>query len=66
MKRIKGERCRLSDIRVGQICNILYLEIKESELKKHLLEMGLIPQTIVKVKKKAPFRRPDSYRVKRL
>lgn len=61
MKRIKGEKCRLSDLKIGQLCKILSLEMKNIELKIHLLEMGIIPGTITKMKKKSPFRRSNGY-----
>ena len=66
MRRIKGEKCRLSDLKIGQQCKILSNEISQKQLRLHLLEMGLIPETVVKIKKIAPFRNTYSNRVKRL
>jgi len=60
MKRIKGEKCRLSDLKIGQLCKILSVEIKNTDLKRHLLEMGLVPDTLVRIKKIAPMRKPYS------
>lgn len=60
MKRVKGEKCRLSDLKIGQLCKILRVEITENDLKRHLLEMGLVPDTLVKIKKIAPMRKSNS------
>ena len=54
MKRIKGEKCTLSDLKVGQSGKVLELNMDDVDLKRHLLEMGLITNTIVKIKKAAP------------
>lgn len=58
MKRIKGEICRLSDLKVGQSAKILCINISNQELRIHLLEMGLIPSTKVIIKKVTPLRDP--------
>ena len=56
MKRIKGEKCRMSDLKIGQSCKILSVEIRKKQLKLHLLELGLVPETKIKIKKIAPLR----------
>lgn len=48
----------LADLRVGQLCKIIDININNQELKRHLLEMGLVTNTVVKVKKIAPFGEP--------
>lgn len=58
MKRIKGEKCTLSDLRVGQSGKVLGLNMDDIDLKRHLLEMGLTVNTIVKIKKAAPLGEP--------
>lgn len=58
MKRIKGEKCSLSDLKVGQNARILEINIRDLDLKRHLLEMGLIKNTSVNIKKIAPFGDP--------
>ena len=58
MKRCKGEKCNLSDLRAGQLGKVLEVNIENIELKNHILEMGLTRNTIVKVKKSAPFGEP--------
>lgn len=57
MKRIKGEICNLSDLKVGQHGKILELNLP-GEMKIHLLEMGFTKNTEVRVKKKAPLGEP--------
>ena len=57
MKRVKGEICNLADLKVGQHGKIIAVNIK-GELKIHLLEMGLIKNTEVRVKKIAPLGEP--------
>lgn len=56
MKRVKGEKCRLSDLRIGEQCKILSNEIRPKQVRLRLLEMGLIPETKIKIKKIAPLR----------
>ncbi len=58
MKRVKGEICRLSDLKVGQLGKVISIQIPAGDLKRHLLEMGLIQDTVVKVKKIAPLGEP--------
>lgn len=58
MKRIKGEKCKLSDLKVGQNAKIIEINIEDFELKRHLLEMGLTQNTLVNIKKVAPFGEP--------
>lgn len=58
MKRIKGEKCNLFDLKIGQSAKILDVNIKENDLKIHLLEMGLTPDTKVIIRKIPPFGEP--------
>jgi len=58
MKRIKGEKCNLFDLKVGQSGKILEINVKENGMKIHLLEMGVIPETKVTIKKVSPFGEP--------
>ena len=58
MKRTKGEKCNLFDLKIGQSAKILEINIKETELKIHLLEMGLAPGTKITIKKQSPFGEP--------
>lgn len=58
MKRIKGEKCNLFDLKIGQSAKVLEINIKEPDLKIHLLEMGLTPGTKVIIKKLSPFGEP--------
>ena len=56
--RKKGECCMLSELKVGQNGKILGIEEKNREIRRHLLDMGIIVGTIVEVKKIAPFGDP--------
>lgn len=58
MRKYKGEVCKLSDLTVGQECKILNINDTKSNIKTHLLEMGLTKGVNVKVKKVAPFGEP--------
>lgn len=58
MKRVKGEECTLAELKVGQCSKIIEIQIQDGDFKRHLLEMGLIKDTIVKVKKIAPLGEP--------
>ena len=57
MKNI-GEKCVLSDLKVGQQAKVLDVLINETDLKIHLLEMGIVKDTVVKIKKVAPIGEP--------
>lgn len=58
MKRIKGEVCNLSSLKVGQRAKILAIAIEQEEVKRHLLELGFVVGTQVKIKKMAPLGEP--------
>lgn len=60
MKRVKNEKCRLTDLYINQLCKVLEINIFDKQLKLRLLEMGLVPNVIIKMKKKAPFRKSYS------
>lgn len=60
MKRVKNEKCRLTDLYINQRCKVLEINIFDKQLKLRLLEMGLVPNVIIKMKKKAPFRKSYS------
>ncbi len=57
MKKI-GEKCFLSDLKVGQKCIILKLNEDNKEIRRHLLDMGVTKDTIVTIKKVAPMGDP--------
>ena len=58
MKRIKGEKCFLVDLKIGQVAIILDILMDKKELKIHLLEMGIVKNTILKIKKVSPLGEP--------
>ena len=57
MKKV-GEKCLLSDLRVGQIAKILKLNETNRAIRRHLLDMGMTRDAIVTIKKIAPMGDP--------
>ena len=57
MKKI-GEKCVLSDLKVGQTAKILKLNETNKAIRRHLLDMGMTRDTIVTIKKIAPMGDP--------
>ncbi len=57
MKKV-GEKCVLSDLRVGQTAKILKLNETNKAIRRHLLDMGIIKDTEVTIKKIAPMGDP--------
>ncbi len=56
--RRKGEVCNLSELKIGQVAVIKNINISNSNIKRHLLDMGLIKGTRVLIKKIAPMGDP--------
>lgn len=57
MKKV-GEKCVLSDLKVGQRAKILKLNETNKAIRRHLLDMGMTRGTEVKIKKIAPMGDP--------
>ena len=57
MKKI-GDKCVLSDLKVGQTAKILKLNETNKAIRRHLLDMGIIRDTEVTIKKIAPMGDP--------
>jgi len=57
MKKV-GEKCLLSDLMVGQKAKILKLNETNKAIRRHLLDMGMIKDTEVTIKKIAPMGDP--------
>lgn len=49
---------KLSELKVGEKAKIVQLDIQNKEIRRHLLDMGLTKNTIVKIKKIAPMGDP--------
>ena len=45
---------RLSEAKVGDNLKIVSINLKNKKLKQHLLNMGLVKNTIIKINKVAP------------
>lgn len=56
--RRKGEICNLSELKIGQVAIIKNINISNNNIKRHLLDMGLIKGTKVLIKKIAPMGDP--------
>ena len=57
MKNV-GDKCVLSDLKVGQTAKILKLNETNKAIRRHLLDMGIIRDTEVTIKKIAPMGDP--------
>lgn len=57
MKTI-GDKCVLSDLKIGQRAKVLKLNETNKEIRRHLLDMGITIGTLVTVKKIAPMGDP--------
>lgn len=57
MKKI-GEKCLLSDLKVGQKAKIIKINEINKKIRRHLLDMGVTRDTEVKIKKIAPMGDP--------
>lgn len=53
-----GEKCYLSDLKVGQRAKVLKINEKNRTIRRHLLDMGIIRETEILVKKIAPMGDP--------
>ena len=49
---------KLSELKVGQKAKVLNLNIEDKQIKRHLLDMGITREVIVKIKKIAPMGDP--------
>ena len=57
MKKV-GEKCVLSDLKVGQKARVLKLNETNKAIRRHLLDMGVTKDTEVTIKKIAPMGDP--------
>ena len=57
MKKV-GEKCLLSELKVGQRAKVLKLNETNKAIRRHLLDMGVTRDTEVKIKKIAPMGDP--------
>ena len=53
-----GEKCNLSDLRVGQAAKVLKLNEKNKAIRRHLLDMGVTRGVEITIKKIAPMGDP--------
>ena len=55
---------KLSQLKVHQYALILSVSIPKKKLKKRLLELGIVPETFIKVVKIAPLKDPISIEIR--
>lgn len=53
-----GEKCNISDLKVGQKAIVLKLNEKNKAIKRHLLDMGITRGVEIEIKKIAPMGDP--------
>lgn len=57
MKKI-GDKCNLSELKIGQKAIVKKLNFENREIRRHLLDMGVTRGVLVKIKKIAPMGEP--------
>lgn len=53
-----GEKCNLSELKVGQRAKVLKLNEQNKAIRRHLLDMGITRNVEIKIKKVAPMGDP--------
>ena len=54
----RGEKCNISDLKVGQKAIVLKLNEENKAIRRHLLDMGITRGVEIKIKKIAPMGDP--------
>lgn len=54
----KGEKCNISDLKVGQKAIVLKLNEENKAIRRHLLDMGITRGVEIQIKKIAPMGDP--------
>ena len=54
----RGERCNISDLKVGQKAIVLKLNEENKVIRRHLLDMGITRGVVIEIKKIAPLGDP--------
>ena len=57
MKKV-GDKCNLSDLKIGQKAVVKKLNFENKEIRRHLLDMGVTRGVLIKIKKIAPMGEP--------
>lgn len=58
IRKKEGDRCKLSDLKIGQKAKVLKLNLDKPEIRRHLLDMGITKGTEITIKKVAPLGDP--------
>ena len=53
-----GEKCKLSELQVGQIAKVLKINEENKVIRRHLLDMGITRGVQITIKKIAPMGDP--------
>lgn len=53
-----GDICSLADLKIGQAAIVKKLNIKDKQIRRHLLDMGVTRDVKIKIKKIAPMGDP--------
>ena len=53
-----GEKCKLSELQVGQKARVLKLNEQNKAIRRHLLDMGITREVEITIKKIAPMGDP--------
>ena len=53
-----GEKCKLSELQVGQIAKVLKINEENKAIRRHLLDMGITRGVQITIKKIAPMGDP--------
>ena len=53
MKKV-GDICSIADLKIGQAAIVKNLNIKDKQIRRHLLDMGITRDVKIKIKKIAP------------
>ena len=56
--KVVGDKCMLSDLKVGQTAKVLSLNEKNKAIRRHLLDMGVTRGVKISIKKIAPMGDP--------
>ena len=57
MKKV-GDICSIADLKIGQAAIVKNLNIKDKQIRRHLLDMGITRDVKIKIKKIAPMGDP--------
>ncbi len=57
-QRVKGDKCKLSELKIKQSAKVIKINLDKPEVRRHLLDMGITKGTEITIKKVAPLGDP--------